>query len=68
MEQRIKVIKSTAGYTDVVNNEDNRSFKSLELALPEIQEFLSAVEGDAQTRKHKENMNLFKDAFSEHVA
>ena len=64
MEQRIKVIKSTAGYTDVVNNDDKRFFKSLELALPEIQEFLSAGEGDAPTRKHNEN----KDTFSEHVA
>ena len=64
MEQSIKVIKSTAGYTDVVNNDDNIFFKSLELALPEMQEFLSAGEGDAPTRKHKEN----KDTFSEHVA
>ena len=50
MEQRMKEIKSTAGYTDVVNNEENRFFKSLELALPEIQEFLSAVEGDASEK------------------
>ena len=68
MEQRIKVINSTAGSTDVVNNDDNRCFKSLEPALPGIQEFLSAVEGDAPTRKHKENMQSLKDTFSEHVA
>ena len=68
MEQRIKVINSTAGSTDVVNNDDNRFFKSLELALSEIQEFLPAVEGDAPTRKHKENMQLSKNTFSEHVA
>ena len=29
MEQRIKVINSTAGSTDVVNNDDNRFFKRL---------------------------------------
>ena len=29
---------------------------------------MSAVEGDAPTRKHKENMQSFKDTFSEHVA
>ena len=40
MVQRIKVINSTAGSTDVVNNDDNRFFKSVEFALPEIQELL----------------------------
>ena len=29
---------------------------------------MSAVGGDAPTRKHKENMQSFKDTFSEHVA
>ena len=55
---------STAGSTDVVYNDDNRFSKSLELALLEIQEFLSAVEGDAPTIKHKENMQSSKDTYS----
>ena len=66
-EQRIKVIKSSAGYIDSVNNEDDEFFKTLELSLPEIHDFLEAVEGDESVRKHKEVMDSFKETFTIHV-
>ena len=44
-EHNNKKIESTAGYIELVNRENKEFLRKLELCLPEIHQYLSAIEG-----------------------
>ena len=66
-EHNIKVIKSDTGYLDIINQEDQKFFRKLELALPEIQRYLAEVEDQDLAHGHKEMLDSFKETFSSHT-
>ena len=60
-EQNNKVMKSKSGIVDLLNKEDTAFLRRLELASPEIQEYLHEIENveDKQARPHKEASPTF---------
>ena len=45
-EHNNKKVKSTAGYIDLVNNEDTIFLRKLEVCLPEIHKYLTSIKDD----------------------
>ena len=58
-EHNNKKIKSTAGYIDLVNQEDKQFLQKIELCWPEVHQYLVEVEGSSKPQGHKEKSNLF---------
>ena len=52
-EQNNRTVKAKNGYIDLLNKEDRGYLKKLELALPEIFEYLELVEGPDIAMSHK---------------
>ena len=62
-EQNNKKIKSTSGYIDLVNKEDDRFLKKLEVCWPEVLNYLDKVEGPPVPQGHKESAPAFVSKF-----
>ena len=58
-EQNNRTVKSNNGYIDLLNKEDRGYLKKLELALPEIFEYLELVKGPDIAESHKEQSPNF---------
>ena len=62
-EQNNKKIKSSSGYIDLINKDDDQFVKKLEVCMPEIDCYLEAVDGAPIRQGHKENNPTFCKKF-----
>ena len=62
-EQNNKKIKSTSGYIDLVNKENDLFLKKLEVCWPEIYSYLDEVDGTPEPQGHKEKAPSFVSKF-----
>ena len=59
-----KMLKSTAGYINHVNDKEKDTLRKLELALPEVCEYIADFEGDSSSdASHKEMTESFVSQF-----
>ena len=49
-----KKVKSVSGYINLVNQEDKKLLKKIELCWPEIHQYLESFEGSPVAQGHKE--------------
>ena len=62
-EQNNKNLKSTSGYIDLVNKEDDRFLKKLEVCWPEVHSYLDEIDGSPDPQCHKESTPAFVSKF-----
>ena len=52
-EHNNKRVKSTAGYIDLVNNEDKKYLRKLEDCLPEMHDYLSNIKAEKKAKTQR---------------
>ena len=68
LQQNNRTIKATNGYINVVNQENEKFLRMLEVCTPEILEYLDGFEDSARSShvQHKEAMQSFIQQFLSH--
>ena len=70
LEQNNKTLKATNGYINVVNKENEKFLRTLEVDTLDIQEYLDGLKDSARSSHvlHKEAMQSFVRQFLSHCA